>query len=173
MRLRERAFVFAGLLLFALAFGWVEASAVAYLRHIYLQELSASGATHAVESLTLTLASLPNQWDILFLIPLPWVAPIWAPITVAIIFAAAGSYLFWTSTHERHYHRRDGAVLAASIGLTMAAFLEQSNRTIDRRAPERFAAWIFWTGVGLGLSWFVARERRHLQLHRPSLTERR
>ena len=64
-----------------------------------------------------------STWDILFLIPSPWVAPVWAPVTVATLLVLAGSYLFWTADHERRYRWTDVGVLLTSACLTVAAFL--------------------------------------------------
>jgi len=100
-----------------------------------------------------------SSWDILFLIPLPWVAPVWAPATVAMLFVAAGSYLFWTPERERRYRWLDIGVLVASVLLTIAAFLVDSRAAIDYRAPEHFAAWLFGAGVVLGTVWFLRVER--------------
>jgi hypothetical protein len=101
-----------------------------------------------------------GTWDILFLIPLPWVAPVWAPMTVATLFAMAGSYLYWTPERQRRYHWLDVAVLVTSVLLTLAAFLVETRAVIDHRVPERFPAWLFWAGVLLGSGWFLRVEGR-------------
>jgi hypothetical protein len=101
-----------------------------------------------------------NTWDILFLIPSPWVAPVWAPVTVATLFVLAGSYLFWTADRRRRYRWTDVGVLIASACLTLAAFLVGSTAVIDHRVPEHFPIWLFWSGVALGTAWFVGVEGR-------------
>lgn len=204
----------------ALAFGWIEAAAVVYLREIYTRELSLQGADY-LPGLQITLVSLPGRlvslemvrevcailllgavawlagrrpaeragafllafgiwdlayygvrrlvaswpdslstWDILFLIPLPWVAPVWAPMTVAALFVLAGSYLFWTPERERRYRWTDFGVLVLSVALTIAAFLFESGSVMDHRIPGRFPVWLFWAGVALGMAWFARFERR-------------
>jgi hypothetical protein len=100
-----------------------------------------------------------SVWDILFLIPLPWVAPVWAPVAVAALFVLAGSYLFWTPDRERRYRWTDIGVLAASALLTIAAFLFESRAAIEHRAPERFPVLLFWLAVALGAAWFLRVER--------------
>jgi len=99
-----------------------------------------------------------SAWDILFLIPLPWVAPVWAPVTVATIFVAVGSYLFWTAERERRYRWSDIGVLVVSATLTIAAFLVESRAAIDHRMPEQFPVWLFVAGVVLGTVWFLRVE---------------
>ena len=219
MENQARRAAYASLWILALAFGWIEASVVVYLREIYVREVSLQG-TNDWAGLQVTLVSLPSHlvamemareactilllgavawlagrhradragaflltfgiwdltyyaalkivsgwpdslraWDILFLIPLPWVAPVWAPVTVSAVFVATGSYLFWTSQRERRYRWPDIGVLVASALLTIAAFLVESRAAIDHRVPERFPVWLFWAGIVLGTLWFLRVER--------------
>jgi hypothetical protein len=219
MRNQKRRAGYASLWVFALAFGWIEASVVVYLRQIYMRE-AALNATSGLEGLQITLVSLPGHlvglemareactilllgavawlagsrsrervgafllsfgvwdltyyavlklvaawpdslstWDILFLIPLPWVAPVWAPATVATVFVLAGSYLFWTAEHERSYRWPDVVILAASALMTIAAFLVESQAAIDHQVPERFPLWLFSAGVIVGTAWFLRVEQ--------------
>ena len=32
-------------------------------------------------------------WDLLFLLPVPWVGPVWAPCLISVAMVAVGSYL--------------------------------------------------------------------------------
>ena len=217
---QERRATYASLWVLALAFGWIEASVVVYLREIYVREVSLQG-TNYFAGLQVTLVSLPSHlvamemareactilllgavawiagrhradragafllafglwdlayyavlklvvgwpdslsaWDILFLIPLPWVAPVWAPATIATLLVASGSYLFWTPDHERRYRWPDTGVLIASALLTIASFLVESRAAVDHRVPETFPVSLFWAGVVLGTAWFVRVEWR-------------
>lgn len=220
MEYQERRAGYVSLWLFALAFGLIEASAVLYLREVYVRDASLSGSGY-LPNLQATLVSLPSRlvalemareactlvvlaavawlagrrpadrigaflisfgvwdlvyyavlrlvsgwpgsistWDILFLIPYPWVAPVWAPVAVATFFVLAGSHLFWDSERERRYHRADAGILAASVFITLAAFLLGTKAAIAHQVPEHFPALLFWSGVGLGVGWFVKAERR-------------
>ena len=220
---RERREAYASLWLLALAFGWIEASVVVYLREIIARE-RALPATNYLANLQVPLVSLPatlvalemareactlvllgavaclagrrvvdrigafllafgiwdityyvglrlvtgwpesiRTWDILFLIPSPWVAPVWAPITIATLFVIGGTYLLWTADRVRRYQRADIGVLVAAVSLTLAAFLAGSNAVIDHRVPDRFPLWVFWAGVILGSVWFAKVERREAQ----------
>ncbi len=101
-----------------------------------------------------------TNWDVLFLIPLPWVAPIWAPATVAVIFVATGTYLFWTAEQAHRYVGADFAVLFASALTIVAAFLVEWHVIFTFEPPRRFPLWLFWAGVALGVGAFVHAERR-------------
>lgn len=217
---RDRRAGYVSLWLLALAFGWIEATVVVYLREISVRE-SALHTISYLPNLQVPLMSLPGplvalemaregctlvllgavawlagrrgadrigafllafgiwdiayyavlwlvsgwpdsirMWDVLFLIPAPWVAPVWAPVTIATLFVLSGSYLFWTADRARRYRGADVGVLVIAAGLTLAAFLAGANAVIDHRLPERFPLWVFWSGVVLGVAWFAAIERR-------------
>ena len=94
-----------------------------------------------------------------FLIPSPWIAPVWAPTTVAAIFVGAGSYLFWTANRARVYRLTDAAVLFASACTIVAAFLADWRVAVGQQVAERFHASLFWAGVAVGTIWFVRVER--------------
>jgi hypothetical protein len=223
----ERRAAYVSLWVLALAFGWIEASVVVYLREIYVREASLHASSY-LPNLQVSLVSLPSPlvalemareactlvllgavgwlasrrpaarfgaflvsfgiwdvtyyavlrlvsgwpdsistWDILFLIPSPWVAPVWAPVTVATLLVLAGSYLFWTADYERRYRWTDVGVLLASAGLTVAAFLVGSSAVIDHRVPAHFPIWLFWSGVAVGTAWFVGVERSMLRKRKP------
>jgi hypothetical protein len=214
----RRASDYVSLWLLAVAFGWVEASLVLYLREIHL--IQESQAAVSGSALQVTLVSIPARfvllevvreawtlillgaaawlagrriadrigaflvlfgvwdlvyyavlwivsgwpesvraWDILFLIPLPWVAPVWAPATVASIFIVAGSYLFWTPERTRAYRSADGAILVLAAGIVVASFLVEWRAAAEHRVPDAFPAGLFWAGVILGVVWFTRRER--------------
>jgi len=225
---QQRRPAYASLWILALAFGWIEASVVVYLREIYLREASLQGANYYT-SFQLSLVSLSGHlvavemvreactllvlgavawlaghryadrvgafllafgiwdltyyaglklalgwpdslstWDILFLIPLPWVAPVWAPATIAAVFVVAGSYLFWTPERQRLYRPADIAILVAAVCLTIAAFLTEWRAVADQRLPEPFPVWLYWAGVVVGTIWFARVERRAVKRGRPT-----
>jgi hypothetical protein len=101
-----------------------------------------------------------TTWDVLFLIPSPWVAPVWAPVADATLFVIAGSYLFWTPDRDRRYRWIDVGVLLIAVGLTLVAFLAGSTTAIEHQLPDRFPVGLFWSGFILGGAGFVAAERR-------------
>lgn len=126
----------------------------AFLMAFGVWDLSYYGTLHVVLGWPETL----RVWDILFLIPLPWVAPVWAPALVAVLFVAAGAWLFWTPDRDRRVGWRDAGVFTAAALLTIGAFLAEWRTAVEHREPESFPAWLFWAGVALGVVWFLRRE---------------
>jgi hypothetical protein len=98
-------------------------------------------------------------WDLLFLIPVPWVAPVWAPALCAALFIAAGSYLFLTPLRGAIYRAGDWLMFVAAAGIIIASFLAERRVIDEARMPEQFAVVIYAAGVLLGVGWFVNRER--------------
>ncbi len=108
-----------------------------------------------------------RTWDVLFLIPAPWVAPVWVPSLVAAIFVAAGTYLFWTSEQEHDYRAYDFALLCASAVAVVLACLVDSDAVIRVEQPRQFPLWLYWAGVlaGVGAFWRAERRRPRTQPH--------
>lgn len=202
------------LLLYAIAFGWIEGCVVVYLRDLYLDV--AAGATVPITAVSLPtrtvnievvreastivvlgavawlssarvagrwgaflvgfgiwdlmyyvtlwlLLGWPESlmtWDILFLIPVPWVAPVWTPVVVAALFVGVGTWLVYTEGRPRMWRWPDALVLLVAASIIVGSFLVESRAAVDHYVPERFAWWIYWPGVLLGVAWFVRVEQR-------------
>jgi hypothetical protein len=198
----------------ALAFGWVEATVVVYLREIAdlgggaarqplppvpvaswllavevtreawtLVLLGAGGwlagsrwserigaflllfgvwdlAYYGVLKLLLDWPESLATWDVLFLIPRPWVAPVWAPALVAAIFVATGTHLLRTANRSRRYGPVDSAILLGAAFVVVVSFLAESGAVGTGRLPSRFPVWLYGSGVLIGTSWFFRVETR-------------
>ena len=214
----NRSSSYLSLLIFAIAFGWIEGCVVVYLREVYLKD-AATGASSLHVPITavalplwtvrvelvretctmLVLASVGwlasprmagrwgafligfgiwdlmyyatlrlvlgwpeglSTWDILFLIPVPWVAPVWAPVVVASAFVALGSWLFFTPDRRRHWRAVDAVVIVVGAAIIVASFLVETRAAVEHYVPDRYAWWIFWPGFLLAVAWFVRAERR-------------
>jgi hypothetical protein len=220
----------AGLALFAIAFGYVEAAVVAYLRSMYaplrahyypgsaselfpllsLAQLRALGPEHVARlkiELGRELATLfmlagaaaaatrkPQEWvaafvlcfgiwdlsfyaflklllgwpaslatwDILFLLPAPWVGPVWAPVVVSASMIGAGILALWRESVGRPVRLGAwGWVGVASGGaLVFAAFIADFRNTASAGNPQAFHWWLFAIGELVGVGAFGASARR-------------
>ncbi len=108
-----------------------------------------------------------STWDILFLIPLPWVGPVWAPVAVSaalIILSVIVLYL-----NERGFYPRFGPLsLGAGVagGLIMiASFIFAASAVMEGGVPERFSVPMFATGYVLGLFAYAYALYRTRSLH--------
>jgi hypothetical protein len=91
-----------------------------------------------------------NTWDVLFLVPAPWVGPVWAPIVVSAALVAFGLVAARRLRSGRSVVV--GAVRAltalAGGGLVIASFLVDTGRLM---AGDAFA-WTAWPLFGAGLA---------------------
>jgi hypothetical protein len=100
------------------------------------------------------------EWDVLFLIPVPWLGPVWAPCVVSIALFAAGAYLYWTPERTRRYGTGDWLAAIAGGLLVIGAFTADWRALVEQRLPRPFPAWLFWLGLATGLAAFLRAERR-------------
>jgi hypothetical protein len=95
----------------------------------------------------------PLTWDILFLIPVPWVAPVLAPVLVAAAMAASGVYHLWRDAVGRRV--RLGAGHAAGIlfgGLVIIVSFTLDYRNIAAGGLPRPFHWsVFAVGLAIGV----------------------
>lgn len=104
-------------------------------------------------------ASLAD-WDILFLLPVPWLGPVWAPCLIAATLVGVGSYLFWTAERTRAFRPGDWAVVSAGGLLVIASFLADWRAVAEERLPHAFPVALFLAGWLIALGWFWRAERR-------------
>jgi hypothetical protein len=167
---RRAAVTLAWVAAFSVAFAFVEASVVIYLRALYYPEgfafplklipagylrveiareaatiimLATTGiiagwkpwerfgfflfafgiwdvAFYAWLLVTVGWPATPFDWDILFLIPLPWIGPVIAPVVISVLMILCGGVTVLRSAGERHF--RPGAV-SWLLGTAGTAFI--------------------------------------------------
>jgi hypothetical protein len=94
-----------------------------------------------------------NTWDILFLIPVPWVAPVWAPSIVAVLFVAVGTWLLYTDERSRDWRWTDALVVSAGCAIIVGSFLVESGAAVEHRVPGHYPAWMYWLGITVAMGW--------------------
>jgi hypothetical protein len=96
-------------------------------------------------------------WDVLFLVPVPWIAPVLAPVLVSISMIAAGVIIFWSA--ERGSALRlglsDWAFLFASGLILVLAFTWEFRNAMAGRPPVTFNWPLFALGEAAGAIVFV------------------
>jgi hypothetical protein len=90
-------------------------------------------------------------WDLLFLIPLPWVSPVLAPVLVSIVMIASGYAAL-------HYEFRgipialkfpDWTVITAGGMVVIVAFCLDCRNIMEGGAPNPFNWPLFLAGLGV------------------------
>ncbi len=98
----------------------------------------------------------PATWDILFLIPLPWVGPVWAPVVVSVGLIYAGVVILRREDAGRPIFLGKGFfLLETAAGLVIViSFLIPGQAVINQTLPGAFPWYLFWPGFLLGLGAF-------------------
>jgi hypothetical protein len=99
----------------------------------------------------------PMTWDLLFLIPTVWVAPVLAPVLVSASMTGAG-IVYVLRAPVRVGRRRAAAAagaIAAGVALVLASFVLRQAEAY-RRVPEAFDWWVFLPGWLLGTAGLLA-----------------
>jgi len=68
-----------------------------------------------------------SDWDILFLIPLPWWGPVWAPVSIALLLIIFGTLVSRYDTAARPVWPGRTSVLAAVAGIILALYTFMSD----------------------------------------------
>jgi hypothetical protein len=95
-----------------------------------------------------------STWDILFLIPLPWVGPIWAPVLVAFSMIVCGLISLRAGGIRGRLPHWAG-VLAGALVIIMA-FVWDFRNTTAGGFPNPFNWRLFLLGEAIGLGAFLA-----------------
>ncbi|MCA9727559.1 MAG: hypothetical protein KC729_07740 [Candidatus Eisenbacteria bacterium] len=98
------------------------------------------------------------DWDILFLLPMPWVGPVLSPVLVAIALVLVGAVFFVLPEDQRpRITRVDWWVEIAAGCIVLAAFLWNGPEILAGRNPTGFPWTLFLVGYLGGWAWFIYR----------------
>ena len=100
-------------------------------------------------------------WDILFLIPLPWVGPVLAPVAVSAAMAAAG---VWHLTGAVHLNAVHWLGIVVGGALIIVSFTLDCRGILSGGMPPPFHWGVFTAGLSLGFASYatskLSRKRR-------------
>jgi len=186
-------------LLFAIAFAYVESSVVAYLRALYYPEgfmfpLKILSHEHLLIELVREAATLimllmiaviagkggwerfgyfiivfgvwdifyyvwlkvilnwpltVTDWDILFLIPVPWLGPVIAPILIASLMAVFGIIIVIRVSRGGHFHPRvfSWTLWISGSALILYSFMSDIPATLHEQYPSPYKYWLLISGL--------------------------
>lgn len=97
------------------------------------------------------------DWDILFLIPLPWIGPVIAPVTISLLMAVCGIVAVLRSAGGGHF--RPGALswVLGGVGtaLILYSFMADTDAAVGGALPAPFRYGPFAAGVCAYIAGFV------------------
>jgi hypothetical protein len=106
------------------------------------------------------------EWDVLFLIPLPWLAPVLAPLLVSLALITAALIMLYFESRELllRFSRLESALEILAGLLIFLSFFSEVQTIPLQQEPQNYPWWLFASGMILGLAVFI----RRVYLHRMS-----
>jgi len=99
-----------------------------------------------------------STWDILFLIPVPWLSPVLYPVVVSLLLVAGFAAHEAAEAAGRSIvpSRLGWAVAVLGASGVVASFCWRFRDVLDGSTPESFPAAIFWTALAAAAAPFVS-----------------
>ncbi|MDM5271642.1 hypothetical protein PGH07_05605 [Sulfurovum sp. zt1-1] len=98
-----------------------------------------------------------ETWDILFLIPLPWVGPVWAPIIISVGFIFVGMFILQLN-HKNRFVTFDNKFLLIELfaaSMIIFSFIIPGNAVVKQSVPTDFPYYLFLLGFLLAIGGFL------------------
>jgi hypothetical protein len=104
-------------------------------------------------------------WDLLFLIPVPWLAPVLYPGLVASLLIVGFATHEWLVRRGRELRPTTGGFRIASAGALaiVVSFCWRFRDVLEGREPGAFPDWIFWPGLAVAVLPFALATRNALR----------
>lgn len=103
-----------------------------------------------------------KTWDILFLLPVPWVGPVWSPVLVAAAMIVCGTILLrreWANRPVLFRRLHWVGIVAGGLILVLAFCWDHGNTTAGGE-PNPFNWPLYAIGMIVGLATFIDAIRR-------------
>ncbi|HEY3221725.1 MAG TPA: hypothetical protein VGJ80_13410 [Gemmatimonadales bacterium] len=97
-------------------------------------------------------------WDVLFLIPVPWLGPVLAPVIVSLCLVAGALWLL--SRSALRLSRRAWVLASVGAVLVLLSFTVDYRYALARTDPVRFRWEVFWAGIVIAVGGLVWGSRR-------------
>jgi hypothetical protein len=101
-------------------------------------------------------------WDILFLIPAPWVGPVIAPVLVSLAMITGGIWCLWREAAGQPLHIgpwNTAGVLLGALVIVLSFTLDYRN-ILAGGMPQPFHWGVFSLGMGIGVVSYLGAGRR-------------
>jgi hypothetical protein len=109
------------------------------------------------------------DWDILFLLPLPWWGPVLAPVSIAVLLVVGGTLVIWYDRPERPFWPRRWTLWVAAFGAGLALYVfmadalrvaGEGEAALRQMLPTSFRWGLFgvaWVAMAVPVIELVAR----------------
>jgi len=89
------------------------------------------------------------DWDVLFLIPVPWIGPVIAPVLISVLLIVAGALILRREATGREFHAPRGSWGLAITGTVciLYTFMRDTDATLKFAVPQPYWYWLFLSGL--------------------------
>jgi len=96
------------------------------------------------------------DWDILFLIPLPWIGPVIAPVLVSICMIVIGFLIVRLIASGIEFRPTRLSWVAAVVGtfVILISFMYDTDATLAQKMPHPYPYWLLAIGLALYIEGF-------------------
>jgi hypothetical protein len=110
------------------------------------------------------------SWDVLFLIPVPWLGPVLSPSIVSILLIGAGVTILRLESlgTPLRFTRGDWFWTVVSAGLILISYTWRLPILAHTGRPGAYPWWLFTLGVAIWVGVFLKRTIATLSAKRPS-----
>lgn len=106
------------------------------------------------------------DWDILFLIPFPWVSPVYAPVlcSISFILLSLSLYYFWKEGYPVPVFFKDFLFILFSFILILFSFFYETKKVLEGLIPVDFPHLLFFSGLFLfNFYWLYKLKKIHIK----------
>jgi hypothetical protein len=91
------------------------------------------------------------DWDVLFLIPVPWIGPVIAPVAISILMVMCGVLMVKRVRAGKHFRPTilSWALSFIATGIILYSFVYDTPATLGERMPEPYLYWMLVAGLVL------------------------
>ena len=97
------------------------------------------------------------EWDVLFLLPVPWIGPVIAPVLVALMMAVAGFLIIRLYAHGYNFRPTSLGWLLGILGTAaiLYSFMRDTDAGFHGQMPQPYLYYMLVIGLVLYLAGFV------------------
>lgn len=99
------------------------------------------------------------DWDILFLIPVPWVGPVLSPVLISLVFIATAVVVNHRESQGCSviFRRADRLLGLLAELIIIGSYLWETDSILQNTVPECYPWWLWGIGIILALCTFARR----------------
>ncbi|HWP83419.1 MAG TPA: hypothetical protein VNN76_12290 [Bacteroidota bacterium] len=98
---------------------------------------------------TLDWPSSVSDWDVLFLIPIPWIGPVIAPLAISLLLIGAGVMILRIESAGVAFRPPPIAWVFSLIGtvICLYTFMQDTDASLRQVTPKPYPYWLIGVGV--------------------------